>query len=311
MTKFLATGALMLAAWTAAIPDQQMSDLAKTFTVSGPTSFADGKVRGATAGVTDLKPNQTIELFQTAGKSLCLSSSAVRSTPDDAGYGWRLRLTPISATDGLVIDVDWQRLWDRGAAITNGPRGRSRVTLHPGDKIMLDYIAAPGTTAGCDALGMGLQLELGAVESQALVEADLWLVRMRDRQTLEQLTIRTRQGAWNEFFFKDFTQPFGKAFFFFNDPRTKPGEPLQVADRTVRVSGRLLISEITPKGLTASVDLAVLVVDFPVPPKGNAVFQFSAAPTDVVDFRVPQVPDNGRRVGEEFSVRVRLKPIAR
>jgi hypothetical protein len=309
MKKFLVAGGLVVAAITAAAQDQRMADLARTFKVSGPTSFADGKVRGATAGVTDLKANQTIELFQTAGRSLCESSSATRSMPSDAGYGWRLRITPISAADGLTMDVEWQRILDRGAAITNGPRGKSRISLHAGDKIMLDYVPAQATGGGCDALGMGLQLELGATESQALAEADLWLIRSRDNQTVERQIVRARQGSWTEFFFKDIAQTFTN-FFFFNDPRGR-GEPLPPLERTVRASGRIQIDDVKPDRITATVDLRMLVVGAPNSARGSAMFEVSGGQTDVIDVKVPRIPDDQGRVGEALSLRVQLRPIGR
>jgi len=312
MLRLLVVGGSMSAAAIVAAQEPQMADLARLFRVSGPTSFADGKVRGASARPGDLKVHQTIELFQTAGRSLCLSSSATRSSPNDAGYGWRLRITPVSAADGLAMDVDWQRMWDRGAAITNGPRGKSRITLHEGDKILLDYIPGDGADAHCDALGMALQLELGATESQALVEADLWLIRSRDNQTVERQTVRARQGAWTEFFFKDITQSFTDARLTpVNNPRAAGREPLPLQERVVRPSGRIRIGEITPGGVTAAVDLSMLIVDSRNPSGGSATFEFTAGQTDVMDFKVPRIPDNEGRMGEAFSVRVQLKPIGR
>jgi hypothetical protein len=96
----------------------------------------------------------------------------------------------------LVVSVDWQRLWDRGQRLTNGPSGTVQLTLHPGDRIPLDHIPNAAASEACRAVGMGLEvkvartttpepvnsalLPLGAVQGSAAgtgrLSADLWLV---------------------------------------------------------------------------------------------------------------------------------------
>jgi hypothetical protein len=102
----------------------------------------------------------------------------------------------LSATDSLVVvSIDWQRLWDRGQKVSNGPAGTVQLSLHPGDRIPLDLIPNPLATDACKAVGLGLEvrlartappsrtpdgslLPLGAVEGGAkTLDADLWLVR--------------------------------------------------------------------------------------------------------------------------------------
>jgi hypothetical protein len=62
--------------------------------VGTPTPFADGVVRGATGSFGPLKVGQPVVLYVYSGKSLCQSSSPDIDVPPDAGYGWRLDVTP-------------------------------------------------------------------------------------------------------------------------------------------------------------------------------------------------------------------------
>src|ERR1051326_723764 len=210
--------------------------------LSTPTYFADGKIMGASVGAR-LELNKPTVLYPYSGRTLCASSSATTDLPNDAGYGWRVQIVPLRNADGLVLQVDWQRLWDRGAKITNGQHGTAQVTLHTGNRIPFDYLSA-GERAisanmaiemkhvtGCDAIGMGLEISLPAIESPALVEANLWLVRTlaNGREPSEHQTIRARPGTSVDFYFDDvkvgLTDANWKAFFFINSPGAPAGAP--------------------------------------------------------------------------------------
>src|SRR5262245_36855568 len=111
-----------------------------TLKVSTPTYGTDGKVTGASADFGQLALNKPLVLYAYSGKSLCESASAMTSVPADAGNGWRVQVTPLrTAGNTLVMQVDWERMWERGAKV-NGPRGKAQMTFRAGDRIIFDYI---------------------------------------------------------------------------------------------------------------------------------------------------------------------------
>ena len=232
------------------------------FRLSGPTFFADGKTRGGSVGLpSPFFFNQPIEFFQYSGKTLCMAGSATRTAPTDAGYGWRVMVLPAPSrtSDGIELDVEWERRWERGAAV-NGPRGKSRVSLHAGDKVILDYIPAGSATPGCDAIGMGLQIEMLATSSPLgeIVEADLWLVKKSDNTTIERQTIRLQPGEPVPFFFKDLAVAINgpikiDATYYFQNKTANPS-------LIVRTAGRLTPTVIKGERVTATIELSQGVV---------------------------------------------------
>jgi hypothetical protein len=320
---------------------QQSADPASAFRLSGPTYFTDGTIRGGSIGLRGARvptPPVTHTYFQYSGTTLCQSSSATAEAPTNAGYGWRVSVTLLpstGATNGLEFEVDWQRRWERGAAVS-APRGRSRISLQPGDKVMLDYIPAGAPAPGCDALGMGLQVELLPVEFQtdAIVEADLWLIRKSDNSTIERQTIRMQPGAQTPFFFKDVVVPL-------------TGDPLKVdgtyyfqnrgdaPTMTVRTAGRLTPTGIKGERVTALVELSQGVVAIGgqagvsarpatanalkpldalfalMASRGGATFEFSATPSEVVEFKVPQLAGPAGQRSEALAVRIQMRVIGR
>jgi hypothetical protein len=214
---------------------------------------------------------QPIVLYVYSGKSLCASSSPVPSVPDDAGFGWRLDVTPVRESNGLVLQVAWQRMWDRGAKLTNGVRGRAEVTLKPGGKLMFDYIAAGEITAACDAIGMGLEVGLApaAIEGP-LVETELWLVRKQKdgTETTQRQVVRQRVGE-------------APVPFYFDD--VKVGEPPN--ESSFKASGSLSIKEIVDGKIRMSVMLTQSAPDngkFPALRRSGTAGNVDASPGDVI-----------------------------
>jgi hypothetical protein len=83
--------------------------------------------------------------------------AAPTAMPTDAGFGWRVDGRIISGSPSeVVVQIDWQRLWDRGEMV-NGPRGSVALTLHPGERVPLDSIAALAQPAGCSGVTLTLQ----------------------------------------------------------------------------------------------------------------------------------------------------------
>lgn len=161
--------------------------------VAAPVYQPDGAMNAETATMTGAGPN-VVHLF--GRRSICDVAVTGAAAPSDAKFGWRLTSQTLSATDALVVvSVDWQRLWDRGQKIANGPSGTVQLSLHPGDRIPLDLILNPLASDACRAVSLGLEmrlariapdsrtpdsslLPLGATEGGAAVlDADLWLVQ--------------------------------------------------------------------------------------------------------------------------------------
>jgi hypothetical protein len=77
--------------------------------------------------------------------------------PIDAGFGWRVEGKVVSLSPNeVVVQLDWQRMWERGETM-NGPRGSTRLALHPGERVPLDSIAAVAVAGECSGVTLTLQ----------------------------------------------------------------------------------------------------------------------------------------------------------
>jgi len=168
----------------------------------------------------------------------------------DAGYGWRVEISRVSSVGGFVLNVKWQRTWQRGVRLTDGPRGATQVTLQPGVPILFDYVSASddsvaagrGNLQGrfqtlrsmfsCSAIGMGLELRVPAIIPQAVLEVNLWLVRTLPdgAEQSQRQVLRARQGSQAEFFFDDLIVAL-------TSPRGRGTPPAAGASTPVRTSG--------------------------------------------------------------------------
>jgi hypothetical protein len=181
---------LIASAPTAAPPAQSPAAEWKVV-VAMPVYQPDGGSSVETATVGGASPS-LVHMF--SRRSPCDTATAGAREPGDARFGWRVLANTVrtSATD-VVVSIDWRRMWDAGRKIGNGPAGTVQLTLHPGDRIPLDFIANAAATDVCRAVGLGLEvtlaratapappgsnlLPLGAVEAtDSTVHADLWLV---------------------------------------------------------------------------------------------------------------------------------------
>jgi len=151
----------------------------------------DGGVSVETAPISGLAPS-VVHLYSRA--SVCDAAMSGATEPRDARFGWRLAARPVrTGASDVVVSIDWLRVWDRGQRLTAGPSGTVQLTLHPGDRIPLDFIPNPGANEGCRAVGLGLEIRLarttaavapnseliplGAKEGAgSAYSADLWLV---------------------------------------------------------------------------------------------------------------------------------------
>lgn len=175
---------------------------ATRLTVAAPLLAPNGDAAGVAAFVS----NDTFAYFVHAGSDLCGQVTFDESEPVTAGSGWRISGEILeSSAEQLTARIDWQRLWERGQRLADGPRGSTRLTLRRNDRVPLDYIAAAGATKQCDRVGLGLDItaERHAVfnttrsVTDAEFDAELWLLRNRDGQQPAVLyqRVRTRSGG--------------------------------------------------------------------------------------------------------------------
>ena len=168
----------------------------------------------------------------------CEPKAASTQEPQLPALGWRLEITPLREGAGeLEVRVQWRQLGmaKRVAAARLTPLGpAATLTLHAGDRIVLDYTTGArgglfvfgregqlgyqgfkfgerpkeaigaGDAAACPAIGMSLEIGLEPAKSEALVEAELWLVRPNrdgtERSDRQVLRLPVGQPASRYFF---------------------------------------------------------------------------------------------------------------
>lgn len=120
--------------------------------VSGQIYMPDAKASGVSKTI-EPGPGPTV-LYVYAGKTLCEARTVSSQKPLVAGNGWRIELGPASSwvvvpygkTPGSVppgsfsVKVSWERLWEGGRTLTNGPSGETTLTMAPGSPIPIDTI---------------------------------------------------------------------------------------------------------------------------------------------------------------------------
>ena len=105
---------------------------------------------GVTAGDFDATQFQSYIFASASGAcGLSTSNNPPANTP---AAGWRVNGCVLGTTKGpagdqLVVTVDWNRMWENGAATTDSrPLGSVKLTMSGGDTVVLDRIAQ--TSAG-------------------------------------------------------------------------------------------------------------------------------------------------------------------
>jgi hypothetical protein len=249
--------------------------------------LADGRVLNASASDWPLALNKTITAHAVTGGTLCEPRPATAERPADAGAGWQVRFTPVrEAANELELRVEWSQATTRldyfkrlNAAGAAGGRGAApqpkpaqnwtlrgpgtTLTLHPGDRIVVDYMAGgagnpsfalrqkltaiydknqalthytasapqPG---GCNAVGMSLEVGLEPAKTEAVVEAELWLVRPNadgtERSERQVLKLPIGQPA---------------SSYYFDEARLVPS---MLALPLAKVSGELSAASVGPDG---------------------------------------------------------------
>ena len=205
--------------------------------ISTSTYMPDGRVLTASANDWPLRLNEAVTAYASSGKTLCEPKAPSAQQPELPALGWRVEITPVREGAGeLEVRVQWRQLGPGPVKkpifprLTVGPT--ATLTLHAGDRIVLDYVngtastgiflhrvdgqprffldtknrqsAAASPAASCRAVGMSLELGLEPAKSEALVEAELWLVRPNrdgsERSDRQVLRLPVGQPASRYFF---------------------------------------------------------------------------------------------------------------
>ena len=174
--------------------------------ISTSTYMPDGRVLTTSASDWPLKLNEAVVAYASSGKSLCEPKPASSQQPEFPALGWRLEITPIRESAGeLEVRVQWRSLgfglaglyFARANAAGVKADSSTTLTLHAGDRIVLDYVTGTGiqgrfrtdrlrkeaigaaaeSAPACKAVGMSLEVGLEPAKTDAVVEAELWLVR--------------------------------------------------------------------------------------------------------------------------------------
>jgi hypothetical protein len=81
------------------------------------------------------------ESYAWANESLCLLSASSREPAVAPAVGWHFRGSVLKrANDEFLVEIEWVRLWDQYARLTEGPKGSMQVTLRPGEPLTLDEV---------------------------------------------------------------------------------------------------------------------------------------------------------------------------
>jgi len=87
----------------------------------------------------------------------CSVGGSVRDLASPPNYGWRVSGRVLRRLgENLLVEIEWQRLWEQSQRLDNGLKGSMQVSLHVGDRLPLDDIYVP-LVPGCDALGTHLE----------------------------------------------------------------------------------------------------------------------------------------------------------
>ena len=154
----IASLAILAAASTA---DAQTK--AQTFSRVGPPvvfeitarSYGADNVMAASAG--NSAATGKLESYVTGSASLCGVSSSSSVPTTTPAVGWHVVGEIISATDAsMTVRVDWQRIWEKGGRLNDGPKGSSTHTLRTGERVELDRVQSTGASS-CNATDLRLE----------------------------------------------------------------------------------------------------------------------------------------------------------
>lgn len=178
------TTALALVASTALAQTKTVTRNELTKTMTTPMSLeiavrgyaADGTARSMAGDSTAEK----MDGYVWADKSLCVMGSGNAAPATTPWVGWHFTATLQNGPKELTKDaasafsvvyggavsfrIEWQRAWDNGAKVAEGPKGVSTSSLRDGERLELDRVTVT-PTAGCST--SQARLEVGAVARSA------------------------------------------------------------------------------------------------------------------------------------------------
>jgi hypothetical protein len=165
-----------------------------TLIVSTVVVGTDGSRGGSTLRRAAPSVGQTISLEPHSGATLCESDTREQA-PAHAAVAWSVNITTVSiSSEVTVLKLDWKRISGTDQALRTAV-----VQLTRDRSVLLDYVpGAPSDT--CQALGIGVQVELDNPQKDMVVESTLKLVSS-DGKMLQTQIIRTRVGRDGEAFF--------------------------------------------------------------------------------------------------------------
>lgn len=150
MGHLFAAAALVLAGAPVARTQEQSSELVLRIGVHSQQQ--DGRFAGfaGDAGI------ESFQSYVWANDTLCMLSASDNEPPATPAVGWHFRGRVLKRTgDEFQVDIEWVRLWDKYARLTEGPKGTMQVTLRPNEPLTLDEVTP--RAAGCQVVGARLE----------------------------------------------------------------------------------------------------------------------------------------------------------
>jgi hypothetical protein len=87
--------------------------------------------------------------FLTASDNLCQAGAGDHEPATVSGFTWRIRGQVLSREgETFTVRMDWQREWDHGVRLADGPKGSSTGTMKLGDRIVLDQVQPSSPECG-------------------------------------------------------------------------------------------------------------------------------------------------------------------
>jgi hypothetical protein len=150
MGHLFAAAALVLAGASVARPQEQSSELVLRIGVHSQQQ--DGRFAGfaGDAGI------ESFQSYVWANETLCMLSASDNEPSATPAIGWHFRGRLLKRSgDEFQVDIEWVRLWDKYARLTEGPKGSMQVTLRPNEPLTLDEVTP--RAAGCQVVGARLE----------------------------------------------------------------------------------------------------------------------------------------------------------
>jgi hypothetical protein len=159
---------LWLAQAPAAAPTPVPKDAGDGLVLDLAVHTYHGDKLGSSAGNSGLA---AFESFVWSDEMLCSMAASGREPRLTPAVGWHFTGRVLQRTgNDFLVQIEWQRLWDAAARVTNGPNGSLQVTMHPGDRLELDRVA-PLVASACQVASARLEATIEWRPARPLVNA--------------------------------------------------------------------------------------------------------------------------------------------